>query len=167
SSPIIYIIVISMYFSMLKEITVMGLSFVKRTRIIGRVIIFITILNIVLNIIFIPLMGIIGAALATLLSQIGYFILVYFFAQKYYFIPYELKKVFLVLFVGIILFCLSKLTVVFNIYIAASIKLVLLFTFPFILYLFNFYEAVEIASIKGFYKKWKNSKNWKSNLFKK
>jgi hypothetical protein len=37
-------------------------------------------------------------------------------------------------------------------------------SFPFILYLFNFYEPVEIQSIKGFLAKWAQFRNLKSNL---
>jgi hypothetical protein len=44
------------------------------------------------------------------------------------------------------------------------IKTVLLVSFPFILYLFNFYEPVELQSIKGFITKWSKIKNLKSNL---
>lgn len=44
------------------------------------------------------------------------------------------------------------------------IKTVCLVSFPFILYLFNFYEPVELQSIRGFINKWSNIKNLKSNL---
>ena len=41
---------------------------------------------------------------------------------------------------------------------------VCLVSFPFILYLFNFYEPVELQAIRGFLNKWSNIKNLKSNL---
>ena len=37
-------------------------------------------------------------------------------------------------------------------------------SFPFILYMFNFYEPVELQSIRGFINKWSKIKNLKSNL---
>jgi hypothetical protein len=44
------------------------------------------------------------------------------------------------------------------------IKTVLLVSYPFILYLFNFYEPIELQSIRGFISKWSKIKNLKSNL---
>ena len=37
-------------------------------------------------------------------------------------------------------------------------------SYPFILYLLNFYEPIELQSIKGFFAKWSKIKNFKSNL---
>jgi hypothetical protein len=44
------------------------------------------------------------------------------------------------------------------------IKTVCFLSFPFILYLFNFYEPIELQSIRGFIVKWSDLKNFKSNL---
>jgi len=44
------------------------------------------------------------------------------------------------------------------------IKMVCFVSFPFILYVFNFYEPVELESIRGFINKWSKIKNLKSNL---
>ena len=44
------------------------------------------------------------------------------------------------------------------------IKAACLISFPFILYLFNFYEPVELQAIKGFINKWSKIRNLKSNL---
>ncbi len=48
--------------------------------------------NVIVNIFLIPLLGIIGAALATLASYIVMASLLYFFSQKYYKIDYEYAK---------------------------------------------------------------------------
>jgi hypothetical protein len=39
-----------------------------------------------------------------------------------------------------------------------------LFSFPFILYLFNFYEQAELQAIRGFVNKWSKINNFKENL---
>jgi hypothetical protein len=44
------------------------------------------------------------------------------------------------------------------------IKTVCLISFPFILYLLNFYEPVELQAIKGFVKKWSNVRDLHKNL---
>jgi hypothetical protein len=43
-------------------------------------------------------------------------------------------------------------------------KSVLIIGFPFILYIFNFYEEAEKESIIGFIKKWSKIRNLKDNL---
>lgn len=44
------------------------------------------------------------------------------------------------------------------------IKTACFVSFPFILYLFNFYERVELQAIKGLITKWSNIKSLKENL---
>ena len=44
------------------------------------------------------------------------------------------------------------------------IKTGCLVSFPFILYLFNFYEPAELQAIRGFIAKWSDIKNFRSNL---
>jgi len=44
------------------------------------------------------------------------------------------------------------------------IKTICLASFPFILYLFNFYEPVELQAIRGFISKWSKVRNLKYNL---
>ncbi|MCX6171114.1 MAG: polysaccharide biosynthesis C-terminal domain-containing protein [Ignavibacteriales bacterium] len=55
------------------------------------------VVNVVVNILLIPLLGIIGAALATLASYIVMAAGLYFFSQKYYPIKYEFGKIFKIL----------------------------------------------------------------------
>ena len=123
--------------------------------------------NLGINILLIPRISFYGSAVAAVFSNLIMAVLYYHYSQKLYHISFEIKKVVLMFFVGFVLFGISLLTNYINIYIGMIIKLFLLFLFPLILYLFNFYEAIEIESLKGFYKKWKNPKNWKRNLIKK
>jgi hypothetical protein len=44
------------------------------------------------------------------------------------------------------------------------LKTLFLFSFPFVLNIFRFYEPVELKSIRGFISKWSKIKNIKSNL---
>ena len=44
------------------------------------------------------------------------------------------------------------------------IKTLCLVSFPFILYLFNFYEPIELQVIRGFITKWSKIKDLKTNL---
>jgi hypothetical protein len=44
------------------------------------------------------------------------------------------------------------------------IKVAALASFPFILYLFNFYEQQELQAIRGFVNKWSKIRNFRNNL---
>jgi O-antigen/teichoic acid export membrane protein len=112
-----------------------------------------TILNICLNIILIPRLNIYGAALSTAISQIFFFIVIYYFSQKYYHVPYELKRILIMITVFIVLGGLSMLTSNLGIALRIPVKLLILASFPFILYMFNFLEKIEIIRIKDIWKK--------------
>ncbi len=88
SFRVVPIISFAILFSMLRDVSLTGLNLTKKTKIIAFITISISILNIGFNIILIKLWGYMGAAFSTLLSQSLFFILIYVFAQKYYYIPY-------------------------------------------------------------------------------
>ena len=161
---IIPILCLSVFFVNLKDITVYGLFITKRTRIIGVIVTVATILNLLLNFALIPLWGIIGAAISTLLAQLFYWYITYFFSQKKYFIPYENKKIFLVLIIGTIISCSSFFINDLPLIMRLLIKTFCVISFPFILYFFKFYEPIELQSIRGFVVKWSKIKNFKHNL---
>ena len=46
------------------------------------------------------------------------------------------------------------------------LKLAIIFSFPIILYLFNFYEKIELDRLRGAWRKWRNPAKWKENLKK-
>jgi O-antigen/teichoic acid export membrane protein len=161
---IIPILAMSVFFVNLKDFSVYGLHFAKKTRIIGTIVVLSTILSLVFNFIFIPIWGITGAAVATLLSQFIFWIACYYFSQKAFFIPYEIRKITIIFFCGAALSFSSLLINGMDLIPRMFIKTACLISFPFILYLFNFYEPVELQAIKGFIKKWSKIKNFKMNL---
>lgn len=161
---IIPILCISVFFVNMKDITVYGLFISKRTRIIGIIVTIASIISLLLNIILIPLWGITGAAMATLLAQFLYWYITYYFSQKKYFIPYENNKIFLMLIIGAIISCSGVFMDNLPLIIRLLFKTCLTVSFPFILYLFKFYEPVELQAIKGFFNKWSSIRNFKDNL---
>jgi O-antigen/teichoic acid export membrane protein len=161
---IIPILSLSIFFINMKEVTVYGLHIAKKTNIIGFIVVFSTVMSLVLNILLIPVWDITGAAIATLLSQFIYWYACYIYSQKVFFVPYEIKKIIVMLLTGISLSLSGLLINGMDLLPRMIIKLVCLFSFPFILYLFNFYEPIEIQSIKGFLNKWSKMNNLRSNL---
>lgn len=135
-------------FMMLKDAMIRALNIVKKSKVISFTIICVSFANILLNFIFIPYFMTIGASLAYLLTQILSFGLLYYFAQKYYPIKYEIKKIgIMLLLAGFLTICAFMLNH-FPLFPAICLKLLLLVAFPFILYFLNFYEPIELRRIK-------------------
>jgi O-antigen/teichoic acid export membrane protein len=145
---IIPIIAFSALFMMMRDTAVRALNIVKKTTIISIVIVCVSVFNIISNLIFIPRFQIFGASFTFLSTQILYFSLIYIFAQKYYFIPYEKGKlVLMVVLSGLILYT-GQLFFNEISWLNFILKLGLLGGFPVILYFFNFYEKAELQKIK-------------------
>jgi len=70
-----------------------GLHLVNKTKIVAFIGICIAFINILLNIFFIPLGGIFGAALATFIAALFGFFATLYFSQIYYPIPYKWKPI--------------------------------------------------------------------------
>jgi len=158
------ILAFALFFVNLKEITIYGLVFTKKTRLIGLMTIFSVGLNLVLNILLIPKFNTYGAAAATLISQIIFWGLIYFLAQRNYPISYDLKRVFLVLMVGIVYASSFYILKDLSIGLRIVIKSTLLISYPFIFLLFNFYEVVELQAIRQLAWKWLRLKDLKTNI---
>lgn len=163
---IIPILSFALFFGMLKDTASTGLQIAKETGIISIITISTTVLNVGLNYISIPKFSYYGSALSFLISQILFFILVYFFAQKKYPIPYELKNILLIVVVGTMLCLLTFVMNDLNLVLRLIIKAFLVLSFPFLLYPFGFYEKIEITRLREAWLKWRNPMKWKQNLRK-
>ena len=115
-----------------------------------------TVINILLNVLLIPELGIYGAALSSVISQIFFFSVIYLFSQKYYRVPYEIKRILIMVVLFIILGGLALLTSGLGLLIRVPLKLLILASFPVILYYVNFFEEIEIIRLKSLIKKLRN-----------
>jgi len=161
---IIPVLALSIFFVNMKEVTVYGLHIAKKTKIIGIIVAFSTVMSLILNILLIPVWDITGAAIATLLSQFIYWYACFYFSQKVFYVPYEIRKILMLLFTGAILSFSSLFINGMDLLPRLLIKTGVLLSFPFILYLLNFYEQQELQAIRGFVNKWSKLKNFRSNL---
>ena len=155
---------LGLIFTMLKDLTSIPLQIAKKSTLVSKIIIFSAIVSLGLNWLIIPRYGSLGAAISFIISQFFYFILMTYFAQKNYKINYEFVKVIKMIVVGIILFFLSLSLADFSLAVRMISKIILIISFPVILYFLNFYEKIELESMKGFWKKWRHLSNIKSNL---
>jgi len=164
AAPVIPIISFSLFFGMLKETSLIGLQIAKKTRIIGTVIFFIAALNLGLNLLFIPKYGLLGASVATLVSQVVFFLVIFIFAQKAYYVPYEIWKISKMTMLALLLYFLAGFTGDMSLLFRLIIKFSILLSFPFLLYFIGYYEKTEIHAIRGMWMKWRDPKNWRENV---
>lgn len=154
AASIIPILSFSMIFVLMKENVTIALQIAKSTAIMGILIAFTAVVNLGLNMLFIPKIGIYGSALSSLLSQIIMFTLFYQVAQRKFAIPYEMRNLFVLMMTGLAVYFLSLLSNSWPIVFRIPYKLFLLGLLPFILYPLKFYEKIEVERIKETLIKW-------------
>jgi O-antigen/teichoic acid export membrane protein len=148
----------------MREVSVYSLIATKKTQKISFIVIIAAVLNILLNLWLVPIWNAAGAALAAFLSQLFYWSLMHFVAQKAYFIPYENTKMLMIFITGSLLSFAGLLLNDLGLLPRVLIKLLCLAAFPAVLYVLKFYEPVELQVIKGFIIKWSNLRRLRENL---
>lgn len=151
-------------FSALRDVALTGINLTKKTYVLARIVAFIVIINLGLNILTIPVWGYMGAAVSTLFSQVLYMVTVSYYSQKLFYIPYEWKKIMLMLTVGVVLVLVSRISDTFDLIWRILFKMSLLIIFPLILFPFRFYEPIELDRIRQIWKTWNNPLRWGKNL---
>ncbi len=141
-----------------------GLQIKKRTKVMSIIPIISMLLNLALNYTLIPLWDIYGAAVATLSTQLFSIYVYNRTTQKYYQIDYEYRKILLLVIFAIPYILVSLYLSKYTLFIRLILKTLLLISFPFVLYLFNFYEKIEIENIKKIFYCWRNPQKIKENF---
>ncbi|MCX7876399.1 MAG: oligosaccharide flippase family protein [Melioribacteraceae bacterium] len=137
------VILLSYVFSGMRLTAQLGMLLTKNTKHIAWITLGSALLNILLNLIFIPIYGIIAAAVNTLISFIIFYIVTHLVSNNYYNIPYEISKLIMMITIG----CLLTIPIYFMNEIKYEyifIKIFISVLFPFLLYIFNFYEKAEL-----------------------
>jgi len=148
SFRIIPIISVAILFGALRDMAVIGLNITKRTGLIATVIIAMSLMNIGLNILLIPILEYVGAAVAMLITQIIYFAIILALAQKYYPVPYEYKRLLTLFFVGMALFGISTVFADSSLLVRLIAKTTLLVLYAPILGLIGFLNPAERKFIR-------------------
>lgn len=163
---VVPIVVFAYVLSGMRMLVVLGQFLTKNTGSIATTTVYAALLNIVLNFIFIPIYGFIAAAYTTLISFIFLFLISDRISDRYYHIPFEYRKLGKIIVVGCLLYFLAVVIPIKIFFLSILYKFIFLLAFPFVLYLLNFYERVEVQSILGFIRKWKNFREWKNFIIK-
>jgi O-antigen/teichoic acid export membrane protein len=149
---------------MLRDVATTGLGISKKTRVIATIVVLTALMNLFLNYILIGWLGNLGAALSKMLSMFVFFVLTLYFAQRVYPIPYEIRRITLMLIVGAGLYGISILFNSFDLIPRMFIKLALVLSYPFVLHLFRFYEPMEIERLKSGWSKWRDPNEISRNI---
>lgn len=147
---VIPVLSLGIVFAMLKDVSVVGLQITKKTKIIGVMLFGVAVLNLVINLMLVPRFGTMGAAYSSFVSQFIFFILIFWFAQKHYSIPYRLDKISIIILTGIAVYIAGSLTNNLTTEVRIPLKLILFIGFPLLLFLFRIFDKKEIALIKSF-----------------
>ena len=161
---VIPIISLGLFFTMLRDTALTGINISKKTHLTARIIIVSMIFNIFLSLLLVKQFGYIGAAVSVTVSQFIFFVLVYYYSQKVFYIPYELKKIVLIIIVGFFLYGVTLFIPEVEITLRIIIKVIVILFFPFLLLLLGFYDPIEKKRIIGFWNKWKNINQIRKNI---
>jgi O-antigen/teichoic acid export membrane protein len=128
-----------------------GVHLEKKTKYLAYATIIGAILNVALNLLLIPRIGVWGAAIATFCSF--FFLLVFIFlpSQRLYHISYEWGRILHMSVIAAALFAMGYFIEISNVYLSAAVKFAIALTFPFILALTRFYQPNEISQMKSLY----------------
>jgi O-antigen/teichoic acid export membrane protein len=164
SYTLVPILVIGVVFGGIRQILILPLSRLKMTRIISIVSISAAVMNFVLNLILIPFLSSVGAAVSTAVTQILASIWFYYLVRKHDTIQYELGKIFKCLVLGLLFYGIAVMVDDLSLTWRLIIKSSLYISFVFILYAWNFYEKVELQRLGGAWRKWIKLKNLWQNI---
>lgn len=110
------------------------------------------IVNLGLNYLLIPSYGMMGAAIATVISYLLLPIGSYFISKRYYPIKYEWGRVVKIFIAAALVYAGSIFIINDSAIIAGVLKLLILLGFPVLLYLFKFFKPEEIQKAKSVFK---------------
>ena len=144
----------------------LGLHYVKKTKYNAFIVLSIAFVNIGLNFLLIPRYKIMGAAITAAISWMLMAVLFYYFSQREYHVDYEILRIITLIGFGIILFIISTFFNDIKIIFRILLKILVIISFPWVLYLTGFYEKIEIERITQAWSKWNNPLKWKQNILK-
>lgn len=157
SWPIVPIIAFSYVQHGLGNIVGKGISLAKKSFYMSSTVIVAAISNILLNFIFVPYWGIMGAAFATLISYLIWNYLKIYYSAKFYNLYFEIKKFIFVTILSLI-YCFLTLFVFkyFDLWLGLASKTILIVIYPLIFLKINYFSDSEKKYLYNFLKEMKN-----------
>lgn len=142
--PMIPWILLGYVFQGINMVFLPGIYFQKKTRYLAYITVLAALVNIIANFILIPVLGIVGSAIAATIGYMTQAASTHFTSQKLYKIPYDYARFFLIIGLAAA-FGFSKYFFDFSL----TLRIGLIFAFPLSLYLLGFFHKDELKSLKS------------------
>ncbi len=120
----------------------------KKTSYNALIVIISAIVNVTLNIWFVTAYGYVGAAYAMLISIFVMMLLSYYFGKKVYPIPFEIKRITVIIFIGAVFFTFSFLINDYSLFIRLIAKTAILFLFALAVLKSKVFSDDELSGLK-------------------
>jgi O-antigen/teichoic acid export membrane protein len=164
ASTVVPLIVLAYVVYGISMVSSLGMYLTGNNYFIAYITLFCAALNIGLNFLLIPIYGMMGAALNTVVAFAVLDILSNISSNRYYKIEYEHLKLFKLFVIGILIYLGAYYFNEFNLILRIVIKSLLILIFPLIIVLSGYFSRAELKLISGGLKKWGNPLKLKSNL---
>ena len=130
------------------NMTNVALNIKGRTELNAPIIIAVAIGNLGLNYLLIPRFGMMGAAVATLVSYVVLLVIEVIVNQRVWRLPLEYGRMLKVALAWGTVYAVSLLIASGNVWLDAGLKTCLLFAFPVLLFVFGFFDASELRALR-------------------
>ncbi len=148
AAQVVMLVAISYVFYGMHFVLAPGIHITNNTKYYPWLIVVPALANLVLNYFFVPIYGMLGAAVTTFACYIFVCILTYLMAQKFYPIKYEWRKMWVIFGLAAAIFAAGLWVTVGNIWLSVLIKVGLLLLFLLILYSFGFLRRSDWQKFK-------------------
>lgn len=142
------ILVLSLPFWAINTIGLFSFQVTKKTKYQFLVYFISLVLSVILYLILIPLLRGFGAAFTNVLVFTVLNILIYLYSKRNYFFEYEWLKIFEMSFLYIVLTAPFYFLNIKPLALDIILRIIVVMSYPFILYVFKFYEKIELQTIK-------------------
>jgi len=153
SYQVVPFLVLGIIFAGMQQIFNFVLQIPKKTGVISIIVLITAVFNISFNFLFIPHWGMVAAAIIAFSSKLLGVIMGYLNVKKYYPVRFDIKRVLILLITGVSLFLFTGLFDQLKFWERIWIKLVIIFSFPIILYFLKFFKKNELNVFRYYLKK--------------
>lgn len=164
AATVVPLIVLAYVIYGVSMISSLGMYLTGNNYFIAYITLFCAALNIGLNFWLIPLYGMMGAAVNTVIAFVVLDLFSNISSNRYYKIEYEYLKLIKLFIFGILIFWAGYQLNDISFLLRVFLKLILITLFPFIIILSGYFSKKELKLISGGIKKWRNPMKWKHNL---
>jgi len=147
SAEIVPYLAASYVFVGMTIIAALGMYLTGKTKTVAVVNFLVSLLNVGLNFLLIPYLGVKGAAIATVISYIVLYKVSYFYSKKFCGFKFEFRKIYSLILLGVILYFVGILPAFENIYINVVYKILVVAAFPFVLFFAGYFAPHEKEAI--------------------